>query len=153
MSQFYVSKPVWAGDTTITRYNVTTSFPNPSEFVDSLAYIQTTEDMEYEIRGNRECEMVQKEATAESVSVDIINKCGGQSILSVYGDELAEANLWGGGVAVTAVTYASGLLKFTGSFKNGDKIVPSGVAELAAAGVGGSPEYGIEITPLTVKIP
>lgn len=97
--------------------------------------------------------MVQKEATAESVSVDIINKCGGQSILSVYGNELAEANLWGEGVAVTAVTYASGLLKFTGTFKNGDKIIPAGVEKLATAGVGGSPEYGIEITPLTVKIP
>lgn len=153
MSQFYVTKPVWAGDTTITRYNVTISFPNPSEFVDSLAYVQTTDNIEYEIRGNRECEMIQKSATAESVTVDIVNKCSGQSILSVYGDELADESLWGQGVAVTAVALASGLLKFTGTFKNGDKIAPVGVAELATAGVGGSPEYGIEITPLTVKIP
>lgn len=149
MSQFYVDKPQWATDTTITRYNVKMDFPNPSEFVDAMAYIQTDDNIEYEIRGNLDYEIVQKTASASAVTADIINKCSGDSILDIYGDELAETSLWTG---VTAVTYDGGVLSFAGTFQNGSKIVPAGVAELAVAGIGGSPSFGVEISPLTVKL-
>ena len=150
MSRFYVNKPKWATDTTTTRFYVDMSFPNPSEFVDSYAYLQTDESIDYEIKGNLDYEIIQKTASAEKITVDIVSMSDRHSILDIYGDELAETSLWTG---PTAVAYENGLLSFTGTFKSGDLIIPADVPELIKAGIGGYPSFGVDISPLTVEIP
>lgn len=149
LSQFYAHKPKLGDDANVTTYNVELAMPNPREFVDRLAFLNTDKDIEYEVKGNRDYLMVQKTASAETVTVDIIDSCSKQSVLPVYGDELADTTLWEG---PTAVVLAGGLLSFTGEFTNGAVIKSKDVAALAEKGVGGYPENGIEITPLTVKI-
>ena len=67
----------------------------------------------------------------------------------MYGNELADENLWNG---ATAVVLENGLLSFTGEYSNGAVISCVDVEKLAEKGIGGFPEYGVEISPLTVKI-
>lgn len=149
LSQFYVHKPKLGDDANVTTYNVEISMPNPKEFVDRLAFLNTEKDVEYEVKGVRDFLAVQKTATAEKVTIDVIDSCSKQSILEIYGEELADVTLWTG---ATAVVNIGGTLSFTGEFANGGIISCADAAALALKGVGGSPEYGVEIAPLTVKI-
>lgn len=149
LSQFYAHKPKMGDDANATTYNVEIAMPNPREFVDQLAFLNTDKDVEYEVKGVRDYLMVQKSATAEKVTADIIDACSKQSVLDIYGDELADTTLWDG---VTAVVLEGNVLSFTGEFTNGTQLKSKGVAALAEKGIGGYPEYGVEIAPLTVKI-
>lgn len=149
LSQFYTHKPKMGDDANATIYNVEIAMPNPKEFVDSLAFLNTDKDIEYEVKGIRDYLTTQKTATAQSLTVDIIDACSKQSILEIYGTELADTSIWEG---ATAVVLAEGGLTFTGEFTNGKQIRCKDAEALAAKGIGGHPEYGIEITPLTIKI-
>lgn len=149
LSQFYTHKPKMGDDANATVYNVEIAMPNPKEFVDNLAFLNTDKDIEYEVKGIRDYLMIQKNATAEAVTVDIIDACSKQSILDIYGSELADTTLWEG---ATAVVIAGGLLSFTGEFIKGKQLRCKDVEALTEKGIGGYPEYGIEITPLTIKI-
>ncbi|WP_443901255.1 hypothetical protein [Odoribacter laneus] len=149
MSQFYLSKFTVATDTTSARFNVNMVFPKPEEFNDDPFYIDTEQDISYEVKGILDYEIVQKTASAEKVTVDIVGKCDKASILEMYGNELADENLWNG---ATAVVLENGLLSFTGEYSNGAVISCVDVEKLAEKGIGGFPEYGVEISPLTVKI-
>lgn len=149
MSQFYVPKYTFATDSTSSRFNVNLVFPKPEEFMDSYFYIDTEDDIEYEIKGILEYNAIIKSATVDKIAIDIVNKCSQSSILDIYGEELADAELWKG---ATAVAFEDGLLSLTGTFVNGQKIIPPSVTALAEKNIGGSPEYGIEILPFTIKL-
>ena len=149
LSQFYAHKPKMGDDANVTTYNIEIAMPNPKEFVDTLAFLNTDKDIEYEVKGNRDYVIVQKTASAEVVTADIIDACSKQSLLAVYGEELADTTLWEG---ATAVVLAGSLLSFTGEFANGKQLRCKDVGSLAEKGIGGNPEYGVEIMPLTVSI-
>ncbi|MEG1738675.1 MAG: hypothetical protein RR137_08980 [Odoribacter sp.] len=149
LSQFYAHKPKMGDDANSTTYNVEIAMPNPKEFVDQLAFLNTDNDIEYEIKGVRDYMMVQKSAAAATVTVDIIDTCSKQSIIGIYGNELADTTLWTG---ATAVVVANGLLSFTGTFSTGKQIICANTEALALKGIGGSPEYGVEIQPLSIII-
>lgn len=149
LSQFYAHKPKMGDDANATIYNVEIAMPNPKEFVDRLAFLNTDKDVEYEVKGVRDYVMVQKSATAESVTADVVDASSKQSILGIYGAELAEKELWEG---IATVAIAGGLLSFAGEFANGKLICSKGVEALAEKGVGGNPECGVEIAPLSIVL-
>lgn len=149
LSQFYAHKPKMGDDANATTYNVEIAMPNPKEFTDRLAFLNTDKDIEYEVKGIRDYVMVQKSATENKVIADVIDACSKQSILGIYGTELADTTLWNG---ATAVVIADGLLSFTGTYTNGATIKCADSEALSLKGIGGSPEYGVELAPLIVKI-
>lgn len=149
LSQFYAHKPKMGDDANPTTYNVEIAMPNPKEFVDHMAFLNTDKDIEYEIKGVRDYLMVQKSATAEKVTADIVDACSKQSLLEIYGNELADSTLWEG---ATAVVLEGNTLSFTGEYSNGSLVKCKGIEALAEKGIGGYPEYGVEIAPLSVKI-
>ena len=153
LSQFYVHKPKMGDDSNPTTYNVEISLPKPTEFVDRLAFLATDKDVEYEVKGIRDYRTIQKNATASALSIDIVDACTKESIIDVYGTELADKAIWtASGGDITAVTLSGTVLSFTGTFADGDMLICADTATLAEKGIGGSPEYGLEIGPLTIKV-
>lgn len=158
---FYAKKLKISDGSNATMYGVRVSLNKPEELNDSPAFVACDFDVESEVKGNIDVELVEVETALGVATVKLYTNCGRVDLYDTYADEFAAAGMWtcktstGSTVTITGVTKdvnnKAWDISFTGTGVHTLNLAATSV--LAAAGIGGAPDNGYEGIELDVTMP
>ncbi len=133
----------------------------PEELNDAPGFVHCDFNVENEVKGNLDVELVQHEVDFGVATIKLRTACGKTDLYDTYEDEFAVVENWtcanssGAAVTITGVTKdavnKAWDIAFTGTGVHTLNLAAPSV--LAAAGIGGSPENGYEGIALEVTMP
>lgn len=156
----YAPKMKFNDGSNASQYFIRIILNKPEEFNDAPGFVHCDFNVENEIKGNLDVELVQHEVDFGVATVKLRTACGKTDLYDTYDDEFAAVGMWtctkaGAAVTITGVakdaTNKAWDISFTGTGVHTLNLAAPSV--LAAAGIGGSPENGYEGIALEVTMP
>lgn len=133
----------------------------PEELNDAPGFVACDFNVENEIKGNLDVQLVEVETDLGVATIKLQTACGKTDLYDTYDDEFAAAGMWSVVDSTGAAVVISGVVKdavnkawdisFTGTGVHTINLAAPSV--LAAAGIGGAPENGYEGVALEVTMP
>lgn len=158
---FFFAKPFKVADgSNAAIFNVRFALSKPKEFNDTVGFIKTGLDVEESVKGILDLELFLIDNEAGEATIGVRTECDKVNLYDLYADDLADTALWsvtkaGETVAIATVAKVAASegwkLTFVG---DGSHVVTlASAADLATAGIGGTPGNGYEGSLLTVVQP
>jgi hypothetical protein len=158
---FFYAKPFKANDgSNAAIFNLRFALAKPEEFNEHIAFVKADVDVEENVKGLIDLELVNLAVVAGKATVGIRTSCDKVDVYDTLDTALAVGTLWkaskaGADVVISAVVKNDTLKGWDVSFVGtGEHVLTlAAPSVLAAANVGGAPENGYEGGTLTVTMP
>jgi hypothetical protein len=158
---FFYAKPFKINDgSNATIFQVRFAMGKPSELNEFVAFVKSDVDVENNVKGIIDLELVKLAVVAGKVTVGIQTACDKADLYESMADLFADALVWrctkaGANVVITGVVKNAAAKGWDVSFVgDGDHVVSLvDAAALAAKNIGGAPDNGYEGNSLAVTMP